>query len=101
VTQVIRWPAAPGGRVLELGPAIDEFLALDFADTTIVSYGRTLEALREDLGADVTVAGVERAEIRAHLESRYGHTAPTTYNQARNSRNWPEVQVTEGQPTSV
>jgi integrase len=74
-------PRASEGRVLPLGAAIGEFLASgDFMDSTVEVYGRTLEALLEDLGADVDVASVTRTELDRFLRARYGATAPATYN---------------------
>jgi hypothetical protein len=50
MSRVVSLRAAMEGRVLPLGPAIDEFLADgDFMASTVEVYERTLEALREDL----------------------------------------------------
>ena len=43
-------------------------------------YERTLEALLEDLGADVPLERIRRARLEAHLRGRYGHCAPATFN---------------------
>ncbi|HEY3139910.1 MAG TPA: tyrosine-type recombinase/integrase [Acidimicrobiales bacterium] len=81
MSQVISLKAASGDRVLALGAAIDEFLADgDFMASTVVVYERTLEALREDLGADIDAFTVTRTQLEAHLRARYGDLAPATYN---------------------
>lgn len=81
MSQVIHLQAGTRDRVLALGTAIDEFLADgDFLDSTIEVYERTLEALREDLGADVDVRDITRVQLEGHLRARYWALAPATYN---------------------
>ena len=53
MSQVVTLPSATGQHPIDLGAAIREFLASgDFQASTRAVYGRTLEALLEDLGAD-------------------------------------------------
>jgi Phage integrase, N-terminal SAM-like domain len=81
MSRVVSLKAAMEGRVLRLGLAIDEFLADgDFMASTVEVYERTLEALREDLGADVDTLSITRTELERHLRTRYGARAAATYN---------------------
>jgi len=67
--RVVSLKAAMEGRVLRLGLAIDEFLADgDFMASTVEVYERTLEALREDLGADVNPSDRAVAALTARYD---------------------------------
>jgi integrase len=85
MSQVIPLQRGTDEPQIVLGEAIDEFLdsrrqSGDFEDSTYNVYDRTLEALREDLGADVALARISRNRLRVHLQVRYGERAPATYN---------------------
>ena len=80
MSQVVPLHARAEGQI-ELGAAIAAFLAdSDLAESTATVYERTLEALLDDLGADVALERISRARLEAHLRDRYGDTAPATYN---------------------
>jgi integrase len=81
VSQVIPLQSGSANRSIGLGAAIREFLASgDFQPSTVEVYERTLEALLEDLGADVSLVEITRQRLETHLRDRYGHCAPATYN---------------------
>jgi integrase len=81
VSQVVPLPGVTPSRSIELGRAIGEFLAAgDFAGSTLDVYERTLKGLLDDLGADVGLERVNPSRLEAHLQARYGATAPATYN---------------------
>jgi integrase len=81
MSQVVALQSTTGHHPLVLGAAIAECLASgDLQASTVEKYDRTLEALLEDLGADVVLARIGRARLEAHLRDRYGHCAPATYN---------------------
>ena len=81
MSQVVTLPSATGEHPIGLGAAIREFLATgDFQVSTRVVYERTLEALLEDLGADVALERISRNRLEDHLRDRYGHCAPATVN---------------------
>jgi site-specific recombinase XerD len=81
MSQVVALQSTTGHHPLVLGAAIAEFLAsAELQASTVAKYDRTLEALLDDLGADVAVARIGRALLEAHLRDRYGHCGPATYN---------------------
>jgi integrase len=81
MSRVVSLQAARDGRQLPLGTAIDRFLGSGgFLATTTAVYERTLEALIEDLGADVDVTSVTRAELERFLKARWNSAAAATYN---------------------
>ncbi len=65
----------------DLLTAIEGFLAdADLAPSSVKVYTRTLEALVEHLGSDLTVDQINRSKLEEFLKDRYGHTQATTYN---------------------
>lgn len=81
MSQVLALQSVSEHRSIPLGDAIDEFLKTgDFRPATEAAYGRTLEALRGDLGADVALARIGRTRLESHLRDRYGDRAAATFN---------------------
>ncbi|MCP4968388.1 MAG: tyrosine-type recombinase/integrase [bacterium] len=78
-SNVVRLPGPSDGS--ELLEAVGSFLVdADLAASTVEVYERTLEALIADIGGDVDVASITRAQIDRHLKARYADTAATTFN---------------------
>lgn len=67
-----------------LESAVARFLRRDaFEATTRSAYGRTLDALVAQVGADALVASVTTEVVEDLMDQRWGHTAATTYNRHR------------------
>lgn len=67
-----------------LAEATRRFLRRDaFEESTRVSYGRTLAALTEVVGAEADVAAVATEQLEDDLFPRWDHVAATTYNRHR------------------
>lgn len=66
---------------MPLAAAAARFLACtDLMPSTLAVYTATLDRLLADLGAEVPVAAVSRAQLEAHLDSCYPNVGPATWN---------------------
>lgn len=72
---------AQGTNQTSLESAIEDFLAsVELAESTIVVYRATLQALVDDLESDIALVKVGRATLDRHLRGRYATAAPATFN---------------------